>query len=151
MSNVKRDGERGFSKIKLLFLLVVIGFGVFAGYEIVPVYNAKWKIQDTFDGVVRNMANSSESEIRQRLPELFKIKYLSHGEVPEEFYTHIAIKADGNRVEISSQYHVTVWLLGPVEGVDPDTDYDESDLKGMDKIRHKLRFDFDFEPYAETP
>jgi hypothetical protein len=143
--------EHGFSMIKLLFWLFVIGAGVMVGYKVIPVYNAQWKIQDTFEAVARNMADSSEREIRKRLPELLKIKYLARDDVPEEFYENIVIKADGRRVEISSEYGVTVWLLGPVEGVDPDSDYDESELKGMDRLRHKARQDFYFEPYAETP
>ena len=143
--------EQGFSMIKLLFLGAVIGFGVMAGYKIIPVYNAQWKIQDAFEALTRNMADKDETRIRRRLPDLLKMKYLAHGDVPQEFYDNIVISADGGQVEISSEYHVTLWLLGPVEGVDPDSEYDESDLKGMDKIRHKLRQDFDFEPYAKTP
>jgi len=143
--------EQGFSTIKILFWLIVIGVAVMVGYKIMPVYNAYWKVQDTFEAVARNMADSSEREIRKRLPELLKIKYLAKGDVPDEFYKNIVIKADGGRVEISSEYHVTVWLLGPVETVNPDSDYEESDLKGMDRLRHKARRDFDFEPYAETP
>ena len=143
--------EQGFSMIKLLFLGAVIGFGVMAGYKIIPVYNAQWKIQDAFEALTRNMADKDETRIRKRLPDLLKMKYLAHGDVPQEFYDNIVINADGGTVEISSEYHVTLWLLGPVEGVDPDLEYDESDLKGMDKIRHKLRQDFDFEPYAKTP
>jgi len=53
-------------------------------------------------------------------------------------------------VKISSYYHLTVWLIGPVEGVDPESDYDPKDLKGMDKLRDKLRKDFEFEPYASS-
>lgn len=143
--------EQGFSMTKLLFLGAVISFGVMAGYKILPVYNAQWKIQDAFEALARNMADKDEVRIRRRLPTLFQMKYLAHGDVPQEFYDNIVVKADGGKVEISSEYHVTVWLLGPVEGVDPDSEYDESDLKGMDKIRHKLRQDFDFEPYARTP
>ena len=143
--------EQGFSMIKLLFLGAVIGFGVMAGYKIIPVYNAQWKIQDAFEAISRNMADKDETRIRRRLPDLLKMKYLAHGDVPQEFYDNIVISADGGQVEISSEYHVTLWLLGPVEGVDPDLEYEESELKGMDKIRHKLRQDFDFEPYAKTP
>ena len=143
--------EQGFPMIKLLFLGAVIDFGVMAGYKIIPVYNAQWKIQDAFEALTRNMADKDETRIRRRLPDLLKMKYLAHGDVPQEFYDNIVISADGGQVEISSEYHVTLWLLGPVEGVDPDLEYDESDLKGMDKIRHKLRQDFDFEPYAKTP
>jgi hypothetical protein len=143
--------EQGFSMIKLLFWGAVIGFGVMAGYKIIPVYNAQWKIQDAFEAISRNMADKDEKRIRERLPTLFQLKYLAHGDVPQEFYDNIVISADGGQVEISSEYHITLWLLGPVEGVDPDLEYDEADLKGMDKIRHKLRHDFDFEPYARTP
>jgi len=143
--------EQGFSMIKIMFWLVLIGAGVLVGYKIIPVYNANWKIQDTFESVTRNMADETENAIRKRLPDLFHIKYLARGDVPKEFYDNIVIRADGGKVEISSEYAVTVWILGPVEDVDPDSEYEESDLKGMDKIRHKARQDFYFEPYAETP
>jgi len=143
--------EYGFSMIKLLFIVALIGAAVGFGFKIIPVYNAQWKVQDAFEALSRNMANRDEASIRKRLPTLFKMKYLASGDLPQEFYDNIEITADGGKVEISSEYHVTVWLLGPVEGVDPDSDYDESELKGMDKIRHKLRQDFDFEPYAKTP
>ncbi len=142
--------EQGFSMIKMMFWGLIIGVGVVYAYMIIPVYNAYWKVQDTFEGVVHSMSDSSESAIRRRLPNLFHLKYLAPGEVPQEFYDNLEIKIDSGRVEISSFYHVTVWLLGPVEGVDPNSDYEEKDLKGMDKLRAKLRQDFDFEPYAKT-
>lgn len=145
------NNERGSSMIKLLFWLTVIGAVVLTGYKIIPVYNAQWKVQETFEAISRNMAGSSESKIRKRLPELLRIKYLARGDVPDEFYENIVIKADGGVVEIYSEYHVVVWILGPVEDVDPESDYVELDLKGMDKIRHKARHDFYFEPYAKTP
>jgi len=143
--------EQGFSMFKMMFWGAIIGAGVVYAYMIIPVYNAYWKVQDTFEGVSRSMAGSSEGEIRARLPDLFHVKYLAAGEVPNEFYDNLTIKSDGGHVEISSSYHVTVWLLGPVEGVDPNSNYEEKDLKGMDKLRAKLRQDFDFKPYAETP
>ena len=143
--------EQGFSMIKIMFLLVLIGAGVLVGYKIIPVYNAYWKVQDTFDGVVVRMADESEDAIRKRLPQLFGIKYLASDDVPKSFYENLYIRANGGKVEISSEYDVTVWILGPVEGVDPDSAYEESELKGMDKIRHMARRDFYFEPYAETP
>lgn len=143
--------EQGFSMIKMMIWLVLIGFGAMVSYKIIPVYNAHWKIQDTFESVARNMADDSEIKIRKRLPDLFHIKYLARGDVPKEFYDNIVINAEGGKVEIYSEYDVTVWILGPVEGVDPDSAYEESELKGMDKLRHKARQDFHFEPYAETP
>ncbi len=143
--------EQGFSMFKMMFWGAIIAAGVVYGYMIIPVYNAYWKVQDTFEGVSRSMSDSNEGAIRSRLPDLFHVKYLAAGEVPDEFYDNLIIKADGGHVEISSSYHVTVWLLGPVEGVDPNSNYEEKDLKGMDKLRAKLRQDFDFKPYAETP
>ncbi|MDX8396927.1 MAG: hypothetical protein R8K49_01255 [Mariprofundaceae bacterium] len=142
--------EQGFSLIKLMFWTAVLGAGVIYAYMVIPVYNAYWKVQDTFEGVSRSMASASESEIRARLPDLYKIKYLAAGEVPEEFYSNLRIKSVDAGVEISSYYHVTIWFLGPVEGVDPTSDYTDKDLKGMDKIRDRLRQEFDFEPYAKT-
>jgi hypothetical protein len=35
--------------------------------------------------------------------------------------------------------------------VDPDGEFNASDVKGMDKLRLKLRMDFDFSPFAKTP
>ncbi|MDQ6968581.1 MAG: DUF4845 domain-containing protein [Mariprofundaceae bacterium] len=143
--------EQGFSMIKMMFWGAIIASGVVYAYMIIPVYNAYWKVQDTFDGVVNSMSDSTESAIRRRLPDLFKIQYLAAGEVPQEFYDDLTIKAEDGKVEISSYYHVTVWFIGPVEGVNPNSKYDEADLKGMDKLRAKLRQDFDFDVYAKTP
>ena len=144
-------GERGFSLIKLMFFLAMLAGVIWYGWLLVPIYNAQWKVQDAFDALSRNMADASEQEVRRRLPELFKIKYIAHNDLPPEFYKNIKIQADGGRIEISSNYHITIWPLGPVESVDPEEEYDAADLMGMDKIRDKLRLDFDFEPYAETP
>jgi len=148
---VNMNHERGFSMIRVLFFLAILGGGVWYGWLLIPVYNANWKVQDVFESVARNMSDESQEAVAVRLPELLKIKYLYHDDVPQEFYDNITIKADGDRVEVSSYYHVTIWPLGPVEGVDPNKEYNASDLKGMDKIRDKFRLDYDFEPYAETP
>lgn len=151
MKNVLGHNERGFSLIRLAFWLAILATVVWYGWLLTPVFTTHWKVQDAFDAISRNMANASEEAIRSRLPELFKVKYIDPEDVPEEFFDNIAIKADGSRVVISSSYRVTVWPLGPVQGVDPEEEYDPSMLKGMDIVRNKLRLDFDFEPYAETP
>lgn len=143
--------EYGFSMIKLLIFLAIVGGGVFTGFKMFPVYNNAWKVQDVFDSIARDQASKSESEIRKRLPELLDIKYIEKGDLPQEFFDNIEIKADGSRVVIDSSYHVTLWLLGPVSEMDEFGEYDVADLKGMDIVKHKLRFDYDFEPHAETP
>ncbi len=145
------ERQRGFSFIKTMLVLAVLSAGAWAAYNVLPVYNAYWKVQDVFESAARNMAGSTASEIRARLPDLFFVKYLKHDDLPQEFYDNLDIRADGNRVTMTSSYHVTVWLLGPVESVDPDSDYDPAALRGMDRLRDALRLDFDFEPHAETP
>ncbi len=144
-------GERGFSLFKFLMLVAALAVGVWYGWLLIPVYNAEWKVEDMFESIARNMSDASEAEIRARLPELFKIKYIDRDDLPEEFYDNIEIKAENGRVEISSFYHVTIWPLGPVEEVDPESEYDPEELRGLDRVRDALRLDFDFEPHAETP
>lgn len=143
--------EAGFSMIKITFWLMLLAVVVWYGYILIPVYNTNWKVQEAFDSISRNMSDANEMAIRERLPDLFRIKYIDPRELSDEFHENLQINADGGRVEISSHYHVTVWPLGPVESVDPDEEYKEIDLKGMDKLRAKARLDFDFEPHAETP
>jgi len=143
--------QKGFSVVKLLFVLAVLAAGTVAAYKIIPVYNTYWKVQDTLESVSRNLSNQPANNIRARLPDIFHAKYIGYNDLPQEFYDNLQIEADGSKVEISSAYHVTLWLLGPLESVNPDEPYTAKDLKGMDKIRDKARLDFDFEPYAETP
>ncbi|MDQ6960305.1 MAG: DUF4845 domain-containing protein [Mariprofundaceae bacterium] len=137
--------------IKLLFVLAVLSGGIWSAYNIVPVYNTEWKVQDAFDAVADNLSGQPAEVIRIRLPDIFHVKYIAHNDLPAEFYDNLQIRADGGRIEISSAYHVTIWLLGPLESVNSDENYTSSDLKGMDKLRDKARIDYDFEPYAETP
>ncbi len=137
--------------IRLAFILAVLGAGIWSAYNIIPVYNTEWKVQDAFDAVAGNLAGQSAQAIRTRLPDIFHMKYIAHHDLPVEFYDNLQIRADGGKVEISSAYHVTIWLLGPLESVGPEEDYTASDLEGMDKLRDKARIDYDFEPYAETP
>jgi len=139
--------EAGFSMIKLMFILAILGGGAWVGYNIFPVFNAKWKVQDTFKGITQNMAENTETEIRNRLPDLFRVKYLNHDDLPQEFYDNLSITATGSSVTISSSYHVTLWLLGPLQSANPN-EYNEVDLKGMDKLRAKARVDYDFEVRA---
>lgn len=137
--------------IRLIFILAVLSAGIWSAYNIIPVYNTEWKVQDAFDAVASNLSNKPAEAIRAKLPDIFHVKYIAHNDLPVEFYDNLQIRADGHRVEISSAYHVTLWLLGPLESVNTDEDYAASDLKGMDVLRDKARMDYDFEPYAETP
>ena len=143
--------QQGFSVIKFLFVLALLGIGTWTAYNIVPVYNTYWKTQDALESVARNLTNLTPQRILAKLPDVFHVKYIGPNDLPQEFYDNLDIRKEDGRIDISSTYHVTVWLLGPLESVNPDEEYTDKDLKGMDKLRDKARVDFDFEPHAETP
>lgn len=143
--------ERGFSMTKVLFWLIIFSLSAWQGLQILQVYQTSWKVQDVFEGITRNMATASEADIQKRLPTLLKIQFISRDDLPEEFYTNLRIKTGDGRVEIFTEYQMTIWPLGPVEAIDEDGTYDPKQLKGTDKLRDKTRLDFKFEPYAATP
>ena len=143
--------QGGFSLIKVMFGLAVLAGVVWYGYNVIPVYNTYWSVKDAFKNIVDNRANDDATTIRDALPDILHVQYVNHDDLPPSFYNNLKIKADGNRVDISSYYHVTVWLLGPVQGVDPDSNYNKKNLKGLDLLRDKARLDFNFEPHAASP
>ncbi len=146
-----KQSESGFSVIKVLFWLVILGALISTGFQLLQIHQTNWKVQDVFDNISRKMADSSEDAIRGKLPILFKVGYISHDDVPEEFYDNLLIRFSKGRVEISSSYMETLWPLGRVENVDEEGTYDPLELTGMDYLRDKTRQDFYFEPYAKTP
>jgi hypothetical protein len=146
-----KQSESGFSVIKVLFWLVILGVLISNGFQLLQIHQTNWKVQDVFDNISRKMADSSEAVIRSKLPILFKVGYISHDDVPEEFYDNLLIRFSKGRVEISSSYMETLWPLGRVENVDEEGTYDPLELTGMDYLRDKTRQDFYFEPYAKTP
>lgn len=145
------QSQSGFSVIKFLFWIAVLGLLVSIGFKLLDIYQTSWKVQDVFDGISHNLADSSEETIRKKLPTLFKVGYIDHDDLPEEFYANIKIRISIGRVEISSSYQETLWPLGPVEKRDAEGMYHPDDLTGLDVWRDKTRQDFYFEPYAKTP
>jgi hypothetical protein len=137
--------------IKFFFWAVILGVLVLNGFQLLTIHQTNWKVQDVFDNISRKMPGSSEAAVRKKLPDLFKVGYISHDDVPEEFYTKLLIRFSDEKVEISSSYMETVWPLGRVENVDKEGTYDPLELTGMDYLRDKTRYDIYFEPYARTP
>ena len=145
------QSQSGFSTVKLLFSMAILAAVVSVGYQLVGIYQTSWRVQDVFDNISRKMVGTSEADIREKLPTLFKIGYISHDDVPEEFYDNLLIKVTSQRVTISSSYTETLWPLGAVENLDEDGTYDPLQLTGLDILRDILRYDFYFELVAETP
>jgi len=140
-----RDIHSGFSSIKLLFWLFIIAAIVTVGYKFIPVYYTAWKVDDAFKTIVQTKASADASFLRARLPDILHAKYIYYHDLPKEFYDHLVIKADGNRVSISSRYHVVVWLLPEDPGSMPKVMQER-----WQSMRVKSRFDFNFNPHAET-
>jgi len=140
--------ERGFSMVKTLFWLGLSGFVIWYGALIFQAHYTNWKVQDVFDSVPDKMGNSSEADIRARLPQLFNVMYVAPSDLPPEFQENLSIRSEGSMLEISSSYTVVIWPLGPVQAVDEDGSYLPDELEGMDIVRDKLRTDIEFEPYA---
>jgi len=143
-----RHSERGFSMVKMSLWLAIIGFIIWYGALVFQAHYTNWKVQDVFESVTTNMGNASTDEIHARLPQLFKVMYLSVSDLPPEFQDNLRIRREGSMLEVSSLYTVVIWPLGPVEKVDEEGGYDIDALEGMDILRDKLRLDLEFEPYA---
>jgi len=144
-----RNSEQGFSVVKLLFWLAVLGFFIFNGFLVLHAYYTNWQVQHCFEGLVHNRAAQlGELEARDKLDELLSVQYLEKDDLPAGFYDHLQIKVSGDMVEVSSSYSVTIWPFGKVEHVDESGDYDPESLSGMDILRDKTRIDLLFEPYA---
>ncbi len=137
--------------LKLLFWLGLIGGGVFVGGQVLPVYYNNMKIENIFAGVSQNMAASPEEDIKGRINELFRIQSVDVKALPEEFFDNLRIDKNGGKIQVSTEYHIVLWLLGKPQSVDPDEKYLESEVAPMDKLRLRARMDFDFAPSEETP
>jgi hypothetical protein len=146
-----RRKQAGFHAIYLVLWLVFFAVAGKVAYEFVPVFYTAWKVDEAFKTIVRTMSAYDESVIRARLPDILKAKYIDYDDLPQEFYDNLVIRADGTRLEISSRYHVTIWLLAPPAGTNTGEAAEGNEVKGVEELRTRGRFDFDFEPHAETP
>ena len=136
---------------RFLFWAAVIAGAIMVGGQVFPVYYNNMKAENVFEGVAKNMADQSESDIRQRVLELLNTQGVKVADMPDEFLNNLRISQSNGKLQIGSEYHVTLWLIGAPQSVDPDSDYLESEVEPMDKLRLRARMDFDFAPYQETP
>ncbi len=142
------QSEAGFSVFKLLFWLALWGFVILNSAVIAQAYYNNSKVQDCFESLTRMMPAAEESEVRTKMDALFRLQYIDPDDFPATFYEKLQMNATGHGLEISSLYDVTVWPLGKVEAVDETGEYDPEHLSGMDILKHKIRIDLSFSPYA---
>jgi len=136
---------------KLMFWVALIATFVVVGGKTIPVYYNNIKIQNVFEGLVEGLPNANDTDIHSRLRQLFIMQSIKTKNLPEAFYENLKIYRDNGKLELSTNYHIVVWVLGRPTSVNPDEDYLEHDVKGLDKLRLKTRLDLNFSPAAITP
>jgi len=140
--------EAGFSVLKLLLWLAILGFVLLNGALIAQAYYNNSKVQDCFESLSSKMPAANASEVRVKMDALFHVQYIAADDLPETFYEALQINATGYGLEISSLYDITIWPFGKVEALDEFGEYSPADLSGLDILKHKARLDLSFEPYA---
>jgi len=148
MNCVSASAEAGFSFVKLLFWLALIGFMTLNAAFVAQAYYTNAQVQKSFDHLSNKMPNATEPEIRAKMHEVFHVQYLDEDDLPDAFFDALEIHATGHGFEILSSYHVFIWPLGKVKTRDVFGEYDPKDLTGLDNLRYKSRIDLLFEPYA---
>lgn len=133
---------------KMLFWLALLGFVLLNGALIAQAYYNNSKVQNCFESLSQKMADADETAILAKMDALFRLQYIDKQDFPDAFYDELVINATGFGVEISSLYDVTIWPIGQVEAVDEAGEYAVDDLEGLDVLKHKMRIDLSFNPYA---
>ena len=134
----------------MVFWVIVIGLPIFVGGQVIPVFYDDKKIENVFEGAVKNLSEKSDKQIKVRMKTLLSKQGVDLDALPEEFFENLFVEKENGKVQIGSEYHVVLWLLGE-PGIDPEGEYKESEIRAMDKIKLRGRLDFDFAPYSETP
>jgi len=140
--------QRGYSLLKVMLWLVILGAVSWQGMKFVSPYYVNWEIQSVFDGIVTHMEHADAAGVRARLPHLMSLNYIDERDLPAGFYDHLNIVNNGHGIEISSRYSKIIWMLGPVEAVDKHGDDHPDSLTGMDGWRNRARVVLHFAPHA---
>ncbi|PCI03545.1 MAG: hypothetical protein COB79_00790 [Zetaproteobacteria bacterium] len=137
---------------KVLFWFGLIGGSVLVAAQTIPVYYNNIKIENTFQGISQKLVQKSEADIRSRIRRLLNVQSVNLEVLPDTFFENLAIKKENGKFTLSSEYHVTVWVLGKPKDIEVDERYEEEqDISLIEKIKHSARIDFDFLPFAKTP
>jgi len=137
---------------KVLFWLGLIGGSVLVAAQTIPVYYNNMKIENAFQGISQKLVLKSEADIRSRILRLLNVQSVNLEVLPDTFFENLTIKKENGKFTLSSEYHVTVWVLGKPKDIEVDERYEEEqDISLIEKIKYSARIDFDFLPFAKTP
>ncbi|HID36168.1 MAG TPA: DUF4845 domain-containing protein [Ghiorsea sp.] len=137
---------------KVLFWLGLIGGSVLVAAQTIPVYYNNMKIENAFQGISQKLVQKSEADIRSRILRLLNVQSVNLEVLPDTFFENLTIKKENGKFTLSSEYHVTVWVLGKPKDIEVDERYEEEqDISLIEKIKYSARIDFDFLPFAKTP
>jgi len=106
MNQPDRSGERGGSKMNTVLTLLIVGFLIFTGAKIVPVYFANYQLQDSMDTEARfAIANhKGDEDIREDI-----WKKVQELEIPAK-RENIKVVNEQRTVSISLDYVIPVDL-----------------------------------------
>jgi len=108
MCQPERNGERGGSKLKLLFALAVMGSMVFGAWKMIPPYFANYQLQDAIQSEARfalaAYPRKSDDDIREDV-----WKKMQELDIPAKRES-IKINVVNGAIEISVDYSVPIDL-----------------------------------------
>jgi hypothetical protein len=107
-STKDRSGERGGGKINLLLTLIVVGFLVFAGIKIVPVYVNNYELQDSMETEARFAVSNRKTPVQIR-EDVWK-KVVELGVPAKQDNLKVTYGQDGT-IQLTLDYTVGINLL----------------------------------------
>jgi len=140
--------QRGYSLIKVMVWLVILMAAAWQGVKFGQIYYVAWKVQSTFDSAVDHMAGERAASVREAMPRLLALNYIDSDDLPGDFSSGLEVIDTDHGWRISADYVETIWLLGSIEQLDEQGDYDPEQLTGMDVWRERARIDLHFAPHA---
>jgi len=105
---VRRNPERGGSKLNFIFTLLVLGALVFSGVKIVPPYFANYQFQDSIASEARFAIANTKSAEQIRDDVWQKAQDLS---IPVNKKEDIVVVVTRQEISISTDYSVPVDLI----------------------------------------
>jgi hypothetical protein len=107
-STMDRSGERGGGKIDPLLTLIVVGFLVFAGIKIVPVYVNNYELQDSMETEARFAVSNRKTPVQIR-EDVWK-KVVELGVPAKQDNLKVTYGQDGT-IQLTLDYTVGINLL----------------------------------------
>lgn len=102
--------QQGVTLTGFLMLLVVVGFALFIGMKLFPMYQEFWSVKKALKGVATSGEARDPASVRRALEKYFDVGYVDSVK-PE----HIKVERTGSGSEIVIDYEVRKPLIGNLD------------------------------------